>query len=264
MAALPLATWAGDGDNDDFGTWLELGVEKVLPHNFSFGIDAELRMRDNSTKVDRLSVGGNLHYRVNKFLKVGILYSFMENYKDDKMSKEEYDIEDNLLAYRYTDSYWRPRHRLSVEVTPSFKMWKMLKVSYRARYQYTHQKEFTVSRYDYELDAATGTWDVTDCAKGDKTYDKEDTHIFRGRLKLEIDKKRLKWSPFISVETQKYLTHEYHYRRHRVRYETGTGYKFNKHHSMSLSYAYTEDPDSHIDGCRERHHALSLGYDYKF
>ncbi len=251
LLLLPLLTRADD--KDDFGVWAEIGVQKVLPRNFTVGLEGELRTRNTSTKVDRIGFGVNAGYKLNKYVKFGVAYSFMESYKDDKTTIKYKSDGETIKNVHVTPSYWRPKHRLGIEVTPSVKLFHTLRVSLRERYQYTRKQEVSLARQKYKYDLGTEEW-----AKEDdpKLKEAEDTHILRSRLKLEIDKKKLAWSPFVSAETQN------HFRRmelRNVRATAGTEYKFNARHSVSAAYVFTyykEDAD--------RLHAISVGYNFKF
>ncbi len=240
--------------NADFGSWVEIGATKVLPHRLQLGAEAELRLRDNSTAVDRMAIGGSLSYKANKYLKVGLVYNFIESHKDGKISKEEYDLDGDLIAYRLLPSYWRPRHRLSLDVNPSIKVGRWLRISLRERYQYTHQRAMSVGRYEYELEG--GVWEREDYKA--KTYDAEDSHILRSRIKLSVDKKRLAWSPYVSCERQHYLGKSMKLKR--VRACAGTANKIHQRTSIGLAYVFTCDTDD--DNLRR--HALNLSYDIKF
>lgn len=277
------------GDKDDFGTWLELGAEKALPHNLSVGLSTELRMQDNSTTVNRWGIGAELGYKVNKYFKLGASYSFLYGYNADKFKtkvtdhyKDDIVDDDHWNGYNkvetFTQSNWVMRHRFNVEANATVKLGGWLRISLRERYQYTHRPEQYENetktkwkvRYDrvmdgdgnvsYQLkDEYAGGWmlDYADRQERD-TISMSNTHILRTRLKLEVDKKRLAWSPFVSVETQNNLTECMHLTK--VRTMVGTEYKINKHHSLEAAYVFTCETD---EG-RQRFHAVSVGYKFKF
>ncbi len=250
LLLLPLPAWAG---GDDFGVWTEIGVQKVLPRNFTIGLEGELRTRDTSTKVDRIGLGVNAGYKLNKYVKFGVAYNFMESYKDGKTTIKYKSDGETIKNVHVTPNYWRPKHRLSVEVTPSVKVFHMLRLSLRERYQYTRKEEVSLTRYKYKYDLGTGEWPREN---DPKLKEAKDSHILRSRLKLEIDKKKLKWSPFVSAETQNYFRHM---ELRNVRAAAGTEYKFNKRNSVNAAYVFTYYKEDAY-----RMHALSVGYDFKF
>ncbi len=259
LLVVPTLAWAGD--KDDFGLWMGVGAQKALPHNFSVGLDAELRTRDTSKKVDRIGIGVDVGYKLNKYVKFGVAYDFLESYKDEKTKTKYKSDGETIKNVKVTPSYWRPRHRLSLEVSPTVKLWRLLRISVRERYQFTHQKEQTLSRYKYKYDLGTEEWTVTD---DPKQKSQKDMHVLRSRLKLEIDKKKLAWSPFVSVEAQNYFKKEETDDGHRsalrnVRSMAGTEYKINKHHSVGMAYVFTYYKED-----KERMHALNIEYNFKF
>lgn len=264
LMAFPVASFA-QSDQDDFGTWIELGAEKSLPHNLSVGVNGELRTEDNSTRVDRLSIGVDLGYKVCKYLKVGVGYNFMGSFSPEKR-KEHYkdDIEDDAHwnGYKLTESYWTPKHRLSLEASSSVKLWKWLRVSARERYQYTKSASVDgIQTSKYRFTFLNGEPILKDGYPEIESTDKpsESAQYIRSRVKLEVDKKRLDWSPFVSVEFHNSIDHSFHL--HKLRTSVGTGYKINRNHSVDMAYTLTNEFD---ETPNERMHALSVGYKYKF
>ncbi len=261
--ACSLSTLSWAGGDDDFGMWVDLGAQKVLPRNFTVGAEAELRTRDTSKKVDRLSIDVNAGYKLNKYLKFGVAYSFIDSYKSGQGKIKYKDDGETIKNYKYTHDYWRPKHRLSIDITPTVKVLNMLRLSLRERYQYTHSKRLEVARDKYKpetyLDAESGTpyveWEQDDDADP-KVKSAKDTHLLRSRLKLELDKKACSWSPFVSVEAMNYFRQM---ELCKVRATAGTEYEINKRNSVGLAYVFTYDKED-----KQRFHAISLSYDIKF
>jgi len=266
LVFIPSIVWAGD--EDDFGTWLELGVEKVLPHNLSVGIEGELRTQDNSSRVDRWNLGANLGYKPNKHLKFGVAYNFIDAYSPEK-TKDHYKNDDGTTwnGYNIIDKYWKPKHRFSFDVTGTVKLWKWLRISVRERYQFTHycEVDYTKTKYRYTTttDGETGetTYELKDGypeTVSDTSY-AENKHILRSRVKLSYDKKGVKWEPFVSCEFHNRIDDAMNLDK--IRTSIGTEYKINKQHHISMAYTFTtklyEDPN-------ERMHAINIGYQYKF
>ncbi len=263
-----IETSDSQGSKDDFGVWMAVGLQKQLPRNLTVGVDGEWRTRDNSKKVDRLSIGFNVNYKVNKYLRLGVAYSFLDSFKDGGV-KVKYRDEEGLVInnIKYTHDYWRPQHRVYVDISPTIKVLGMLRLTLRERYQYSHVKGVTVARDKYDLKKKTHYWndEETDYTYSYHKWEYEDdpkekpakdTHMLRSRLKLELDKKKVPWSPFVSVETMNYFKHLY---LSKVRTVAGTEYKFNKRNSVGIAYVMTYDRED-----KERFHALNLSYDIKF
>lgn len=263
VVVLPFAS-AKAGDDDDFGAWLELGATKNLPRNWSVGLQSELRTKDNSHVVDRWSVGGSVGYKAHKYLKLGVGYSFMYDYHTDKTTKEKYDSDGELESYRITPHYWSPRHRFSVEASSGIKLWKWLRVSGKVKYQFTHTPSLVVNRTDvevYEQMTPEGLVVERDETPNPKSYDCESRQVLRSRVKFEVDKKRLAWSPFVAVEFHNNVALGEHMSFDKLRTSIGTGYKINKRNDVSLAYVLTVDRREHP---YDQMHAICASYSFEF
>lgn len=271
---------------DTFGTWAEIGLEKSLSKKWSVGLEGEFRSQSKM----RSGLGVNLGYKPIKNLKLGVGYTFLYSYKDEKLKvkDDEYDIFDyggeepyeylSKKGYNKTPSYWNSRHRVNVDVTGNIKLSKHLKLSLRERYQYTYRPAQTISTFkhreefipnldfdeDWNYVVTTEPGDVTDEWK-DKKIDAEDGHVLRSRLKLEYERKRQPLSPFVSVELHNSLNNGFLLEK--IRSALGFEYRINKHHSIGMSYILScdifeeEEPHDRMDS---RSHALGLGYNYSF
>ncbi|MBQ0049401.1 MAG: DUF2490 domain-containing protein [Bacteroidales bacterium] len=278
-------------DDDDFCLWTEIGVKKNLPMGWSVGVETEIRTEDNTSRMRRLSAGVNVGYRLGKHVKFGASYNYLgiryaAEYKDHFKTRNDgtlkLDEDGNPIwnGYKTTPAYWASRHRANFEVTGTVKLWRTIRFSLRERYQYTHKCEREVDetkyRFDIEkqMDAETGEIaEVKELKDGYPLTEKdikeaENDHILRSRLKVELDKKGVKWSPYISVECHNNLNAVHEEDKNtpvfylkKVRAGVGVGYKFNKQHSVSAGYVITRafDEDYH-----KRIHAISLGYEFEF
>lgn len=289
----PQASLLADGinDDDDFGVWTEIGVKKNLPMGWSVGLETELRTENNSSQMRRLSAGVNVGYRLGKHFKFGVSYNYMginnpaeykDHYKDHDDGTLKLDEDGNPIwnGYKTSPSYWSSRHRANFEATGTIKLWRTIRFSLRERYQYTYkcarEVDETKYRFDIEksMDAETGEIvelkELKDGYPITETDYKEgkDNHILRSRLKVELDRKGVKWSPYVSVECHNNLNAVHDNDKNtpvfylkKVRAGVGLGYKFNKQHSVSAGYVITRAFD---DDYHKRIHALSLGYEFEF
>ncbi len=251
--------------DSDFGTWWDLGAKKDLSRRWSLGLDGELRLDDNSTRVDRMGLGISASFKINKYLKIGAGYTALNGYSAEKtkIAQEEYTTAGTLLSYRerITEGHWTNRHRFYFEVTPDYKFGKAWHLSLRERYQYTVTP---LQHYDrqtnyYELEDGEYVLDDEISYNEKRTTDRADKHVLRSRLKLEYDKKKLDWKPFVSIEAQNNLRKSWHMRK--LRASAGTDYKINRHHSIGAAYAFTR---SNEDGDKDLFHAINISYNYKF
>ena len=273
-------------DNDEVGIWSELGIEKAITKKWDVGLDLEYRAQDRA----RFSAGLGTSYKLNKYLKLGVSYNFLYSQRPDKYkdkSEGEVGSENWTTGYNYTSEYWFPRHRFSAEATGSIKLWKWLKVSLRERYQLTQSRARSVDKlkhrvetikiYDFDDDWNEITW----YEENDPTDEIETVikpaytdQVLRSRLKLEFDKKRNPFSPFVSAEFHNSVGVGDHMLLQKIRTAAGISYKFRKHNEVSLSYVLTFDMyDTEEDETtmtlqtvrlHDRMHAINIGYKYSF
>lgn len=271
--------------NDEVGIWSELGIEKAITKSWDVGLDLEYRAQDRA----RFSAGLGTSYKLNKNLKFGLSYSFLYSERPDKYkdkSEGEVGSEYWTTGYNYTPEYWFPRHRFSAEMTGSIKLWRWLKVSLRERYQLTRSKArnvdklkhraVTEKKYDFDDDWNEITWyeeTVTDDVETEVKPAYTD-QVLRSRLKLEFDKKRNPFSPFISAEFHNSVSRGDRFLLQKIRTSAGISYKFRKHNEVSLAYILTFDMyDIEEDETtmtlqtvrlHDRMHAINIGYKYSF
>ena len=280
LASFPLIASAQEG-NDEVGIWSEIGIEKAITKNWDAGLDMEYRAQNKA----RFSVGLGTSYKVNKYLKFGLNYSFLYSEKNKYKVKEEGEVgsDDWTRGYNLIDE-WYPRHRFSAEAIGSIKLWKWLKVSLRERYQLTHRRAWSaeklehrenhIKHYDFDDDWNEITWDevyVTDRTEI-KEYPAFTDQVLRSRLKFEMDKKRCPFSPFVSAEFHNSVSRGEHMLLQKIRTGIGCSYKFRKHNEVSLSYLTTfdmydiEEDETMRETVRlhDRLHTISIGYKYSF
>ena len=266
-------------ENDEMGIWNELGIEKAITKNWDVGLDMEYRAQNKA----RFSAGIGTSYKVCKYLKFGINYNFLYSYKPDKFKdKNEGEVGSEYweIGYNHTPEHWYPRNRFSAEAIGSIKLWKWLKVSLRERYQLTHSRARTVEKlkhrviyekkYDFDDDWNEISWyeeTVTDETEP-KEYPSYTDQVLRSRIKLEYDKKRFPFSPFISAEAHNSVTVGDHMLLQKVRAAIGSSYKFRKHNEVSLSYIITfnmyDIEDNVVVRQHDKKHAICIGYKYSF
>ncbi|MBR5053682.1 MAG: DUF2490 domain-containing protein [Bacteroidaceae bacterium] len=268
--------------NDEVGIWSEIGIEKGITKNWDVGLDMEYRAQNKA----RFSVGLGTSYKLNKYLKLGINYSFLYSEKNKYKIKDEGEVgsDDWTRGYNLIDE-WYPRHRFSAEAIGSIKLWKWLKVSLRERYQLTHRKAWSAEKLEhrenhlmqYDFDEDWNPIIEEEITITDKTvtkyYPTLTDQVLRSRLKFEMDKKRCPFSPFVSAEFHNSVGVGDHMLLQKIRTAAGCSYKFRKHNEVSLSYIITfdmydieEDETMQETTVRlhDRMHAISLGYKYSF
>lgn len=279
--AQDLAQEVSAQDNDEVGIWSEIAVEKAITKKWDVGLDLEYRAQDRA----RFSAGISTSYKPWKFLKLGIGYNFLYSYRPDKYKNKDEGEEfadEWTRGYNHTPEYWFPRHRFCAEATGSIKLWSWLKVSLRERYQLTYCKsrsvdklkhrEINEKKYDFDEDWNEITWydkTVTDVVETTVKPSFTD-QVLRSRIKLEFDKKRNPFSPFVSAELHNSVKAGDRMLLQKIRAAVGSSYKFRKHHEVSLAYIITfdineiDDETNEVVRLHDRMHTINVGYKYSF
>lgn len=266
-------------DNDELGLWHEIGLEKAITKSWDIGLDLEYRSQNRA----RFSAGLGTSYKVNKYLKFGISYNFLYTYRPDKYkNKDEGEVGSEYweTGYNHTPEHWYPRHRFSAEAIGSIKLWNCIKFSLRERYQLTQSRARTIDKlkhrvihekkYDFDDDWNEISWyEETEADETEPKYYLAYTdQVLRSRIKIEYDKKRFPFSPFVSAETHNSVNVGDHMLLQKVRTAIGSSYKFRKHNEVTLSYIITFDiydiEDNEVVRQHDRKHAICLGYKYSF
>ena len=185
---------------------------------------------------------------------------------------------------RLTEAFWRAKHRINVEAAYTYKLWKLLRVTLRERYQLSLLQSKEVSRvrtgtkttmkyrdpsyttagtvYDestIEYDEVEGP--IVSDAGEETTKEKSSKtlHTLRSRLTFEIDKKGWLFTPYAYAELFNDLTSSFHIDK--VRASVGVEYSVAKQHRLQLGYVFNHENDDDGD---QNIHAISVGYKFKF
>ena len=259
---------------DEYGTWMSVGAKKSLTDRWSLGLETEYRAQESS----RWAFGVDAGYKLNKLIKFGAGYSFLyskrpEIWKDKSEDDPNFDDPTVVGSYNLTKAYRYPRHRFVVEATADKRFWKWLRISLRERYQLTYRSGKTIEdgklkhRVSLDFDENRNRIPFYNDDYEDKIVDSKTSQVLRSRLKLEVDKKHWKFSPYVSAEAINSVSAGDHMCIDKVRTAIGTSYKLNKQHEFTLGYVLTyvfNDDDEKTDTYNNRIHAVSVGYNFKF
>ena len=219
-------------DHHDFGVWTTVEVKKDFGKKFDIAAEAELRTQDYSRAVERWTIGLGASYKIVSWLKADIGYKFIDKQQLQE-AKKNYTI----------DSYWSPRHRVYASLTGKLKLGRF-ELSLRERYQLTCRGEQPIVMWDKEGNLV------------DKTQDAKNESVLRSRLGVDWNIRKSPFTPFASCEMHNVISDNWEIEK--LRWIIGTKYKFNKQHSIEVSYVFQ---DVNYD---YKQHILSLGYCYKF
>lgn len=251
------------GETDNTGAvWTEVGVSKSLPHNLSLDASFEHRTIDWFDWSSRWNIGAGLSYKINKYVKVGVGYTFIQKHYQEEWKDNYGNTSGRWNGYNFDAANWANRHRLSFDVTGSMKFRKVLRIGIRERYQYTYQAARDVDRIRYRDPVYDSKGDLIGFEEEEAVIDRKSAknrHILRSRIKFSIDKKGLDWEPYVSLESHNNLGDKMHLDK--VRLQVGVDYKINKQHEVGLGYIFNHEKDDDGD---QNIHAISMGYNFKF
>lgn len=224
------------------GLITELGVEKKLSKQFSIGLDADLRTRNNFKTMDRWSIGISGEYKPVKYLKLEAGYTLLNNNFREDMSYKASGAYNN-----WRPDYWGIRHRINAYVTGTYKFSNNLRLSLREGWQYTYRPEKTVSRWDFDNE----WWeDVVRSGKG--------KNQLRSRLQLSYDKKNALLTPYVNAELYNSWAIE------KIRYTIGTDINLSKQHTFNIFYRFQDMKNVDADDYDPDMHYIGVGYKFKF
>lgn len=215
--------------------WTSATMDFNVTKNLDGYIEGEYRTGDGLSGTERWTAGLGLDYKLCPYLKIGASYKFIDRHTDSRTTKKG-----NIV-----DSYWQPRHRFSLDATGSYKFGR-LKLSLRERYQFTHQTEQTVAKYDGDDGSR----------KSDEVIEAKDRQVLRSRLKAEYNIRKCAFTPFASAEIYNSLTDGF--ATEKTRLTIGTDIAIAKKHTLTVFYRYV---DSHDDDDASLH---VIGVGYKF
>ena len=224
------------------GLLVSAEAEKQVNKKLSFGIEAEMRTRNNLKTMDRWKFGIGAEYKLTSWLKANAGYNLLnQNYRED------YNYKSSGALNKWRPSYWGIKHRVYASLTGSYKFSNNIKLSLRERWQYTYRPEKTVQRWDYDDEE----WE-------DKVRSATGKNQLRSRFEIAYDKKHALLTPYANVELYNSLAIE------KIRYTVGTDIRLNKQHSLGVFYRFQDMKNVDADDYDPNMHYIGLGYKFTF
>ena len=257
----PLYNANAQNNKDEFGIWATVEASKKINKKFKVVADAEFRTYDFVSNVERATIGVKIEYKIQKWLKANVGYSFMYTHEpEEKSIKDEVEDEEGNVfnEYNIDHDYWTIRNRFYATVSGEYKVGRF-EFDLRERLQYTRTSSATTNetkyRYDLGEDPLFSTEDNEWITTTEPEF-KEAKHnlTLRSRLSIKYDIPNCKINPFASIELYTRLDKWKGYDK--LRYRIGGSYKINKKNSISLYYLYQDVNDiDEADG-----HAIGFEY----
>ena len=260
MLFAPLCNVKAQSDENEFGIWATVEASKKLNKQFKIVADAEFRTFDFVSNVERAAIGVKVEYKILKWLKANVGYSFMYTQKPESMSLKEpvYDEEGNVFYnYNIDQAYWVIRNRAYATISGEYKIGRF-EIGLRERLQYTHTNSATTNetkyRYNTDYDPISTDDNYWETETEPEFKEAKDNLTLRSRLSLKYDIPNCKVNPFASVELYTRLDEwKWH---DKLRYRIGASYKINKDNSISLFYLYQDANDDD----EPKGHAVGIEY----
>lgn len=258
--------------SDDFGMDFTLGAEKKIRKGMSFTLEGEARTQDNTRKIERWTVGGELDMRLYQNasksfnLKASVGWKYMWRYNLPEVNMKYETVKDGdgntvnaySKGYNDKDGYWRNSHRTSVSLSSAYKPNKRWSFGLKETFQFTHsnKKSTTVRKYrlvdEDDPDSGLNPNPTVD----EKVYAKKDRSVLRSKLTAQYNIRHCPVNPYASVDYGCGLN----YSANKWKFTAGTDINLSKVHKLDVFYRYqTENDDDDPNG-----HLLGLGYKFNF
>lgn len=269
--------------DDDFGIDVSIGAEKELVPDLELSVEANMRTQDNTERLERYVIGGELSYKflnTKKFdMKVsgGFEYMWQQKMEETKLAKTPYPFtaldgqgnpmfdamglpvpDKNYYDYNVNERYWRNRHRTSLGLSAEYSPNKRWSFQLKETVQYNHYcREDSINQFEYRWKENDDDERFLPAPGFDrKSVDPKDRFVLRSKLTVEYNVKGIPLNPFASVDYGCGLN----YTANKWKYSVGADYTINKQHKFTLYYRFqTEDDDDEPNG-----HMLGMGYKIKF
>lgn len=256
--------------DDDFGIDVSIGAEKELVPDLELSVEANMRTQENSERIERYVLGGELSYKflnTKKFdMKVSGGFEYMWQQKMEETNFKGYNyntfddegqlvIDHSRYDFNVNERYWRNRHRTSLGFSAVYSPSKRWSFQLKETVQYNHYcREDSINQQEWRWRGDDEDRLVSELDK--KSVDPKDRFVLRSKLTVEYNVKGIPLNPFASVDYGCGLN----YTANKWKYSVGADYTINKQHKFTLYYRFqTEDDDDEPNG-----HMLGMGYKIKF
>ncbi|MBQ2127266.1 MAG: DUF2490 domain-containing protein, partial [Bacteroidaceae bacterium] len=224
--------------------------------------DVEFRTTDFVNDIERRTVGVKVEYKILKWLKANVGYSFMYTHKPEEVKMKYDDIVtdiegNNFVNYNIDHDYWVVRDRFYATISGEHKIGRF-EIGLRERLQYTHTSSGWTNETKYRYDLGDEVLSTDDNQWTNETEpefkDAKNNLTLRSRLNVKYDIPNCKINPFASVEL--YTRLDEWKGCDKLRYRVGGSYKINKDNSISFFYLYQDANDDD----EPKGHAIGFEY----
>ncbi len=229
LAVLLPATSLMAQEEEPGGIWTGITIEKNITKKWSVDTEIEFRSNGFSPSRDRFGIQFGTDYEIFKNFKLGASYNWM-NVNDD--------YKYNNAGVIRTD-YFQNRHRINAQAVYRYDIGDF-RLQLRERFRVTYKDDSDRIMEDGTIN----------------TNRLNPDYVWRNRLKISYNKKKLDWTPYVSFETYYLLNDPEEIRFYnaegsdykvgnsyisRLRSIAGIAYKINKRNSIEVYGLYTNN-----------------------
>ncbi|MGE0076802.1 MAG: DUF2490 domain-containing protein [Bacteroidales bacterium] len=222
--AIVLVPFVSKSQTNDFGIWTSIGAEKKF-RDWDFETSGNLRSKDNSEQIDRLSLKVEGGYNILKPVKVGLSYEYM--YFND---------------IKYSD--FQNRHRFSGYLQGKQKL---------GRFSFYLTERMQVTTKD-ESDRIKSSGNID-------SYRANPAWTWRNKFKVSYNIRKSPITPAFAVESYFLLNDPEGSDFYKIRYTMEISYKLSRNHNLKVFGLFdheinvTNSVNSYISG---------IEYNYSF
>ena len=258
----PLCNANAQNSENEFGIWATVEASKNINKKFKVVGDVEFRTTDFVNDIERRTVGVKVEYKILKWLKANVGYSFMYTHKPEEVKMKYDDIVtdiegNNFVNYNIDHDYWVVRDRFYATISGEHKIGRF-EIGLRERLQYTHTSSGWTNETKYRYDLGDDVLSTDDNQWTNETEpefkEAKNNLTLRSRLNVKYDIPNCKINPFASVEL--YTRLDEWKGCDKLRYRVGGSYKINKDNSISFFYLYQDANDDD----EPKGHAIGFEY----
>lgn len=244
---------------DGLALWSSAGIEKNLAKGLNMDLEAEYRLYDNFSQMDRFTIGTSISYRLYRNpaktfnIKADLGYKFLKTYNEPGITLK--DINNGFQEYNEDEAYYLNKHRGFTSLSAKYETGRF-SFSIRERYQFTYNDSIAVLETKYRYSSALDGLYPTE--KVEEYKSAKTKNIWRSRFEMDYDIPNFKLNPFASIEFFNDVDNGLSLEK--IRYIFGGSCSLAKVHSLKIYYVYQNNSDDD----EPNGSAIGISYGFEF
>jgi Protein of unknown function (DUF2490) len=83
VSFLCVVSLISNAQNNDFGVWTTLSIDKKINNKFGANLTEEFRFFQNAQRLNLTYTNLGVNYKINKSIKIAFVYRFIQKYRDE-------------------------------------------------------------------------------------------------------------------------------------------------------------------------------------